>query len=826
MKGNNGPKQSLISELHSKSRKESIGNKAVNIQALQRLGMRVPVTHVLHWEAYQRYMANDVPVIAQIQAELRAQLDATKRYAVRSSANIEDQEDHSFAGQFKTVLEVQGEEPLLQAIWSVWATALTPEVDQYLQRRNLQTDSLRMAVILQEMVEPVFSGVVFSRNPMTGARETVIEAVAGQGTALVQEGVTPYRWIYRRGQYTQRPAAEADVPTGMVQRVVDDAQRLAKKLQRDIDLEWVYDGREVYWVQMREITSLRSVQVYSNAIAQEMIPGMIKPLIWSINVPMICEVWIRIMTSLIGPNAMTPEQLARPFYYRAYFNMGLLGQAFERLGFPPDALEMMWGLTGDVQENADPGAAPSAGRGAGMRPSGMRGAGMKMPDGMAMGGKAMRVLPRAARFLWQLWRLANRLPNRLATMEAAYRSIDRDAVRRLSAPELLASFDRLYRMNQEAAYYNIVIPLTMYALTTIFRKQLTRSGYDFQRLDLHLNAPDFLRYQPNHSLEQLHHDFQQFSTEQQQSIRQARYADLRDIPEANVFATGMERLLQFFGHLSDSGNDFSAVPWREMPDQILKLVIDFAPRSGGEDRFEGKVAFNTLRLPWARRWFLSGLYARVRAFHLHREHISYVYTLGYGLFRVHFLAIAHLLVRQGVLNEPEDIFYLTIEEVRAAVDSPPAEQFKTLRDGVAQRKLEMENARCIICPPVIFGDTPPPPEPKDARVLKGTPTSRGYCTGPVRVVTGLQDFNKVLPGDVLVIPFSDVGWTPLFARASGVIAESGGMLSHSSIVAREYGIPAVVSVPGACQLADGTPVTVDAFTGHIFVLTGEQIAPV
>ena len=102
-------------------------------------------------------------------------------------------------------------------------------------------------------------------------------------------------------------------------------------------------------------------------------------------------------------------------------------------------------------------------------------------------------------------------------------------------------------------------------------------------------------------------------------------------------------------------------------------------------------------------------------------------------------------------------------------------------------------------------------------VLKGVPTSRGTYSGPVTVVQGIQDFGKVDQGDVLVIPYSDVGWAPLFTRAGAVVAESGGMLSHSSIVAREYGIPAVVSVPGACRLADRVRVTVDGYRGLVRV---------
>jgi pyruvate,water dikinase len=139
------------------------------------------------------------------------------------------------------------------------------------------------------------------------------------------------------------------------------------------------------------------------------------------------------------------------------------------------------------------------------------------------------------------------------------------------------------------------------------------------------------------------------------------------------------------------------------------------------------------------------------------------------------------------------------------------------KDLVVQRKEEMERCEHAILPDVIYGNTPPPVIDQSDAKLKGTPTSRGYYTGKTKVVRGINDFRKLDQGDVLVIPYSDVGWIPLFAKAGAVIAESGGMLSHSSIIAREYGIPAVVSVSGALQLNDDLMVSVDGYKGEVHV---------
>jgi pyruvate,water dikinase len=119
-------------------------------------------------------------------------------------------------------------------------------------------------------------------------------------------------------------------------------------------------------------------------------------------------------------------------------------------------------------------------------------------------------------------------------------------------------------------------------------------------------------------------------------------------------------------------------------------------------------------------------------------------------------------------------------------------------------------------PEIIFGDEFEPAPPADPdRQLSGVPTSRGVHRSTARVVSGVSEAGRVQPGDIVVIPYSDVGWTPMLARAGGIVAESGGLLSHSSIVAREFGIPCVVSVPGAMRIPDGAVVRVDGFTGDV-----------
>jgi pyruvate,water dikinase len=226
----------------------------------------------------------------------------------------------------------------------------------------------------------------------------------------------------------------------------------------------------------------------------------------------------------------------------------------------------------------------------------------------------------------------------------------------------------------------------------------------------------------------------------------------------------------------------------------------------------GRVHLSDLNLSPQQRLLIRPIYQKARSFRFYREAISFLYTYGYGLFRVFFLALARRWTARRLLAEPEDIFFLTHAEIQAAVHGGSVD-----RATIARRQVDLERHRAIVPPAIVYGDIPPPVDADIREKLHGTPTSRGHHTGPARVVRGIADFPKVRPGDVLVIPYSDVGWTPLFAKASAVIAESGGILSHSSIVAREYNIPAVVSVPGACLLPEGSIVTVDGHTGEILV---------
>ncbi len=776
-------KTPFIYNLTQESLPLSVGTKAINLQKIYEMGHRIPVTYCCSWNAYASFQQDGESVFQQLRDEIAAVIDTAKSYVVRSSADVEDSEEHSFAGQFSSILDVVGLEAILQAIQEVWNSSQLEGIHTYQARVGDHQTVPRMAVILQEMVSPVLSGVVFSKNPITGLDETIVEAVEGPGTLLVQDGISPLRWISKWGQWREQPSGKESYGD-TIQAVVDQTGKMVKRCGRDLDLEWVFDGRQLWWVQLREITAADNIHIYSNKFSKEFLPGMIKPLVWSVNIPLVNGAWVKLLTELIGENEIDAGSLARSFYYRAYFDTTTFGKIFDLLGMPRQALEINMGLVEPPDE----------------RPS------------FRLSLKMARLLPRLMRFLFDKWRFAKKVERDFSQIESRLLAIAQVPTDRLTPQELLEKIDQLYLVVQEAAYYNIVVPMLMGAYNGALRSQLKYYQLEIERFDLTRDLSGMAAYTPDSRLEQLSLSYRSLDPERQDQIRQADYHAFQQMAGIGQFQTEVGGFISQFGHLSDSGNDFSVPPWREDPDLILTLITSYVPK---ESHDNARVGLEDLPVRVPRHWLLSLFYQRARMYHYYRERVSSVYTSGYGLFRDYYLNLADFFVQENFLKDRDDIFYLRDKEVRLAAAG--IGDGAKMVEAVAQRRLEMEEYREVALPEVIFGDEPPPPLQPSAGKLRGLPAAGGIYTGRVRVVSGLADFNKVNRGDVIVIPFSDVGWTPLFSKAGAIIAESGGLLSHSSIVAREYHIPAVVSVENACAMANNSLVTVDGYLGDILI---------
>lgn len=589
--------------LSERSLPPSIRQKAANLALLASDGFRIPETWVIGWEAYERYVSGDQAVCDQVLAELTAALPAHGRYAVRSSADVEDAALYSFAGQFCSQLHVSGAPALSEAIRAVWDSAHAPGVRAYMQRLPPGTALPRMAVMVQPMITPLLSRVAFSRNPLNGADETMIEAVRGTGDALVQRGATPERWIWR-GFWRLQGVTAADAP--LMRRIAEQTRQIAEAFGMPVDLEWVFDGQAIAWLQARPIRPARSATLSSNTIAREQLPGMIKPLIWSVNVPTVNSAWVRVLTELIGPNRLEPHSLAKQFYYRAYYNMGAFGEIFERLDMPRDALEIMMG----------------AGKSASKQ--------MYMRAHVRM----LLVAPRVFGFMLDKVRFARTIDRFLPEAELECRAIAALPAERFQEHELFAAIDRLKALIRRLAYFNIIGPLLMQMYARLFHGRLANLGLTPEDVELFEDPAVLEPYNPTSHLARLRGMLDALEPDVREQVVAGGLTVATAIPQAQAFCAALRQVLAQFGHLSTSGNDFLVAPWCETPDLIIRMAANH--RVPDPNRRRIKVADLPVRGP--RRVMLHALAARTRAFRLYRERISSLYTFAYGLCRVFFLA--------------------------------------------------------------------------------------------------------------------------------------------------------------------------------------------
>ena len=515
-----------------------------------------------------------------------------------------------------------------------------------------------------------------------------------------------------------------------------------------------------------------------------MLPGIIKPLVWSVNTQLVNSAWIELFTELIGPNDIQPGDLAKSFYYRAYFNMSVIGDVLEMTGFPRETLELLMGV--DVTGPERPKFKPS--------------------------GKTYRLLPRLLWFVFKKLSISSEINRFYQEMERDYRSIPVDKIDQMDEKELFEQIETLFVMTQETAYYTINTMLLMQVYNNLLKNRLTKQGVDYESFDMTHNFDELKEMDPITHLKRLAAIYQELPPIQQVAIKEANFDEFIQLQGINDLQQGVHHFIEQFGHLSDSGNDFSQTPWSENPDVVLRMLLNEVKADAKSSK---QIKIDDLNLSTGGRLFLGVLYRRARQFLLYREQVGSLFTFGFGLFRKYFLSLGEQFFKRELISAPNDIFFLTFDEIRIGINKF-AEEMNYV-NIVESRKVELENYRDITPPTTIYGDQPIPLEDSAGNVLEGTPTSRGYYRGPAKIVRGISDIEVVSAGDVLVVPYSDVGWTPMFTKAGAIVAESGGILSHSSIVAREYGIPAVVSVPGACKLLQKKMVTVDGFQGRVII---------
>jgi phosphoenolpyruvate synthase/pyruvate phosphate dikinase len=751
--------------------------------------------------------------------------------AVRSSATAEDLPNASFAGQQETYLNIRGEDAVLEAVPECWASLWTARAIAYRLRQGIQPEGVALAVVVQKLVPAEAAGILFTANPVSGSRsEAVINAAWGLGEAVVGGLVTPDSItvdkstgrVSRRETaekplmtvLTENGTAEQPVPASLMNKAVL-TDRLSGELVRygtqieqlyglPMDVEWALAGGKFAILQARPVTTLGEAPlewkpphpkgVYMRTSVVDLMPDPLSPLFASLGIPVMVAQMYPLGKYLIRMEPVLPED-----YFTTINGYGYMNAHFPARGW-------WWILFG-------------------MLPA----------------------YPRMLRMLVPFWRDEARPRYRASVVQAQQKD-----PKAMTAAELWHTI--LAVMDAFGYYTDTLMFATMGAsagseglLTKVYDKMARQAG-DPPATAMLMgwnNLPSraekslydlagFCRTQEllgSYILETL-------SEQLAEKLNGDQLPAGIEVEAWSEFRQRFDRHLQEFGHMIFD-LDFAKPLPRDQPEPMMEAikmylrdegVNPYARQKASEQKRIQTTETALSRLKGFRRWVFVKALNWAQSLSEVREDALADIGLGYPVIRQMLYALGEFLVKSGALREAGDIFWLEKDEVEGAIPTLGSEQvLESMQDRVAQRKAFWQKAKAA---------TPPPMIPfrkkylgmkttiwlaeseanQTGNVLKGVPTSPGRVTAPACVLHGTEDFTRMRPGDVLVAGATTPAWTPLFAMAAAVVTDIGGPLSHGSIVAREYGIPAVMGTGIATRrIRDGQTVTVDGGAGVVIL---------
>lgn len=764
--------------------------------------------------------------------------------AVRSSATAEDSALASFAGIHLSRLSLTGLSSVIEGVREVWASRWLPQAVAYRQRAGLAREAVAMGVVITPMVDAVASGIAFTCDPLSGRDDRlVLHAHWGLGETLVageargdeillaENAHDPGLELldYRKGdkavmslpaphgtrrQATPREMAQAAVLNRrqalQLGRLVWNAAIALDFANPYFDLEWAWDGKRFWLVQARPVTA-RGRHTYPSLVSQpeiwsrgntcEVTPYPLSVYDW-FNSRRLINLMLERAPALAGYPLLPGIQRAGLFNGRLYLNLSLLQwELHDAFGLTPKAINTLTGGHQPEIEVAPPGLMRQVSR-----------------------------LIRLIRFTLASRKFRRRADEIIGSVHGRAKAWRRQALPE-SEPELLAA------LREQIRYTRSLTPLfllqtssggSLSMLVDLIDKYLPGEGHA-------LGAAILAGGEPSVTAQQAYDltDLARIAAEDPVAGAwlegPRRDDDWRGaLPEKSPFRIAFARFLERYGHRGIYETYFRHPRWREAPGYLFDTIkgltslaleaLRLQQRSAAEAAWQRVKA----RLPF---WLLPMLKSLTKAATLEVNHREAARSALVALMepqRRILLEIARRWRERGMEMPAEDIFELALPEIQSLVEGeiPPEGLLARLRERRQQRRAWEElTPDEVILQQADGRQRPQMPETATApgqRSFQGMAVGTGRTSGALRILRSPAEGARLEPGEVLAAPSTDPSWTPLFLKAGGLIMETGGYLSHGAIVAREFGIPAVVNLPGILeQLNEGERVEVDGHLGRV-----------
>jgi rifampicin phosphotransferase len=838
-----------------------IGGKGLNLCRLRRSGFRVPAGFCVNVSTFDEMLSANPLLSAVIDRWFSGQesykavqaawriaawpktisqeldravstLDPAEPLAVRSSAIVEDSAQFSFAGQFDTKLGITGSDALRSAINACWASLCSEMLRQHAIDHGLKRHDLKMAVVVQTMIRPRVAGVLFTVDPMSQNRERLrIEANYGLGEALVSGDITPdsivvdkvsgavitqdiahktSHLLYEGGAVVDRPVLQSlrDAPclsAGDIEKLTDEARRIEAWAGKPQDIEWAFDGENLYIVQSRDITTLADID--STLFTPQTISGSwtrenMSERFFKVNTPFTISTLYPALEKGIEATfhriGILPDTsfgpLIRVFYGRPYLNKSLVVHALKGVKVDNTQMEAVLGKRENIGFNP---RLPLIAIGV-----------LRM---ISQGFKDWEVFQRESLdplvITSEAQLGAQTLPELRQSLEVQLKIFERYWVVHMINVRCADFCQKIARMLLGRVHATKEQAFDAFCrLSAGFAENITFDG------DAELHRISRLILQKPHLAKAL-------DSGSHAAFKQALNADLAG-PEITA---RFDRFIERFGNKLVH-QEFHDRQWRDDPELVWQHI---AAAMHGEDedpkervlkkakereqayaatlsRFKGPLGF-------ALRPVFNFIYRKMCDYIPARENDQFHFgKLVYSMRRT-LIHMGKRLVQIGALTDEDDIFFLELEKIPAT-----AEGATDLKSYIARQRALFARYETMDIPHDINDDTKPTQDSNAQAGWTGSGVSKGIVTATASIVHEPSQLNGVGKGLILVTHSTNPAWTPAFGRIAALVTESGGMLSHGAIMAREYGIPAVLGVRGATSLiASGEVITVNGAEGRV-----------
>lgn len=872
-----------------------VGGKGANLGEMNRAGFPVPAGFCVttagfgefiagaekadyYYDALEQLAADDVAGVRTVGEDLRTYLSSVEIpgtvnealvaawkaegtehfYAVRSSATAEDLPTASFAGQQDTYLNIHGEENLLEAVRNCWVSLFTDRAILYRAQNGFPHRQVQLSVVVQRMVLPEVSGILFTADPISGHRKIIsIDASYGLGEALVAGLVSAdlYKvdkrdWrivetniadkrlaIWPKpegGTYQEAPGDELAGAQVLKEEQITALAKIGAKIEshygKPQDIEWAIENDKIYIVQSRPITALFPIP---SPPPQEDTLRLYISLSHA-----------QVMTDPMSPMGISIWKLLLPFgRHKGIEYNPYLSSAGGRMYMDISPLlfaKIPRRIIPRVLTVADEIIAKSAGEFV-QREDFLESANRSKDKASPhhTGRLLVKVFLKGMRLVWfkspegSTEKLNEHIDSVIANIQKNLQA------KESGLPKIRQAHEELATIFMKSAMPFVPYIMGMMVSKTILEqlveeKTQSEDVFSIMRglegnvttdMDLKVgDLADVVRKTPA-LVEALNNQ-----------TPQEVWNNFESLAGGTPFETALEEFMSKYGMRGTSEIDIARPRWKDDPSFILQVVAGtLQHHEAGVHRKqhqalveEGKAAGERLAKN-AKRGIFGAVRSRlvkrlVRVFRNLmpvREHPKYMLVQAFQVVRDILLEIGESMVKAGRMDNVEDIWMLEFHEVEEALERPDID----IKPLIQQRKEEQERYWGITPPRVITSEgeiitTTITREDLPEGALAGSPVSAGVIEGVARVITDpTQEMLK--PGEILVAPFTDPGWTPLFINAAGLVMEVGGLMTHGSVVAREYGIPAVVGVVDAVkEIQTGQKIRVDGTNGYVEFLDG------